>query len=94
MLDIVALDRGGIRLLVDRDAHLLDHDLAVGGDDGLQLLELDLRQVGAALGLCQRKVLYLLLVRDDVHAVPGPIYPDVRTGPLPGELVQQIQPVR
>src|SRR3989442_14346563 len=79
VLDIVALDSSGISLLVDGDAHLLDHDLAVSRDDGLQLLKLDLGYVGVVLSLCQRKVLDLLLVRDQVHGVPGPIPPDVRT---------------
>jgi hypothetical protein len=77
VLDIVALDSSGVSLLIDGDAHFLDHDLAVGSDDGLQLLELDLGNVGS-LALYQRKVLYLLLVRDHAHGVPGPIAPDVR----------------
>src|SRR5437868_3754703 len=87
------LGSGVISFLVNGDAHLLDHALAVRSDDGLQLLKLDLGHVGGALFLYQRKVLDLLLVRDQVHTVPGPIPPDVRTRALPGELVFQIQPV-
>jgi len=79
VLDIEALDSSGIRFLVDGDAHLLNHDLAVGSDNGLQLLKLDLRDAGAVLFLYQGKVLDLLLVRDQRHGVPGPIPPDVRT---------------
>ena len=93
VLDIEALDSSGISLLIDGDAHLLDHDLAVSSDDGLQLLELDLGDSGV-FSLDQRKCLDLLLVRDHVHGVPGPIPPNVRTWALPGELVFQIQPVR
>src|SRR5262249_41962843 len=87
VLDIVALDSSGIGLFIDRNAHFLNHDLAVSSDDGLQLLELDLGHVCGTLCLYQRKVLYLLLVRDHAHGIPGPIPPDVRTWALPGKLV-------
>ena len=94
VLNIETLDRSRIRLLIDGDAHLLDHDLAVSSDNRLQFLELDLRQVGSGLFLCEGKILDHLLMRYQGHAVPGPVQSDVRPLALPGELVFQIQPVR